>query len=53
MDKKNEYAKILLNAYNNGLFKIIWNTSGFSLIHFKTCLKVVIVYKIMELFIFM
>lgn len=31
MDKKNEYAKILLNAYNNGLFKIIWNTSGFSL----------------------
>lgn len=31
MDKKQEYSKILLNAYNNDLFKIIWNTSGFSL----------------------
>lgn len=31
MDKKQEYSKILLNAYNNDLFKIIWNISGFSL----------------------
>ncbi len=31
MDKKKEYAKILLNAYYNKLFKIVWNTSGFSL----------------------
>ncbi len=31
VDKKNEYAEILLNAYQNGLLKIVWNTSGFSL----------------------
>lgn len=31
MDKKSEYANILLNAYNNDLLKIVWNTSGFSL----------------------
>ena len=31
MSKKEEYAKILLNAYKNDLFKIVWNTSGFSL----------------------
>lgn len=30
-DKKNEYTEILLNAYHNGLLKIVWNTSGFSL----------------------
>lgn len=30
-DKKNKYANILLNAYNSGLLKIVWNTSGFSL----------------------
>ena len=31
MDKKKEYANVLLSAYNNNLFKIVWNTSGFSL----------------------
>lgn len=31
MVKKNEYAKVLINAYNSGLLKIVWNTSGFSL----------------------
>lgn len=31
MDKKNEYGDVLLNAYNNGLLKIVWSTSGFSL----------------------
>jgi hypothetical protein len=30
-DKKNEYAEILLNVYDAGLLKIVWNTSGFSL----------------------
>lgn len=28
---KNNYAKILLSAYQDGLLKIVWNTSGFSL----------------------
>lgn len=31
MDEKSKYAKVLLNAYKNGLFKIVWKTSGFSL----------------------
>jgi len=31
MDKQNEYAEILLNAYHNNLLKIVWNISGFSL----------------------
>ena len=31
MDKKDEYAEILLNAYNEGIFKILWNTSSFSI----------------------
>lgn len=31
MDKKKEYANVLLDAYHNNLFKIVWNTSGFSL----------------------
>ncbi|MCI8871570.1 MAG: hypothetical protein HFH51_01660 [Lachnospiraceae bacterium] len=31
MSKKNEYAKALVNAYSDGLLKIVWNTSGFSL----------------------
>lgn len=31
MDKKNTYKNILLNAYNSGLLKIVWNTSGFSI----------------------
>lgn len=30
-DKKDKYADILLDAYNSGLLKIVWNTSGFSL----------------------
>lgn len=30
-DKRDKYAEVLLNAYNSGLFKIVWNTSGFSL----------------------
>ncbi|WP_300714816.1 hypothetical protein [uncultured Acetatifactor sp.] len=30
-DKKNEYTEMLLNAYNKGLLRIIWSTSGFSL----------------------
>ncbi len=28
---KSTYAQVLLNAYDSGLLKIIWNTSGFSL----------------------
>ncbi len=28
---KNKYGNVLLNAYNSGLLKIVWNTSGFSL----------------------
>ena len=31
MDEKSKYAKVLLNAYKSGLFKIVWKTSGFSL----------------------
>ena len=31
MDKRNEYAQVLLNAYNEGIFKILWNTSSFSI----------------------
>ena len=30
MDKKDEYAEILLNAYNEGIFNILCNTSSFS-----------------------
>lgn len=30
-DKKENYAEVLLNAYNNKLLRIIWNTFGFSL----------------------
>ncbi len=30
-DKKDKYADILLTAYNSGLLKTVWNTSGFSL----------------------
>ncbi|MCI8293756.1 MAG: hypothetical protein HFH53_09540 [Hespellia sp.] len=28
---KDNYAETFLNAYHNGVFEIIWNTSGFSL----------------------
>lgn len=31
MDKKDKYAEILLTAYNKGIFKILWNTSSFSI----------------------
>lgn len=31
MDKKDKYAEILLTAYNEGVFKILWNTSSFSI----------------------
>ena len=33
MDKKkrSKYTKVLLDAYNNGIFKIIWSTSGFTM----------------------
>lgn len=30
-EKRNEYSEILLNAYQNGVFRIIWSTSGFSM----------------------
>ena len=30
-EKKIHYRNVLLNAYNNGTLKIVWNTSGFSL----------------------
>ena len=30
-EKKNKYAEVLLNAYQNGVFKIVWSTSGFSM----------------------
>ncbi len=29
--KKDKYAEILLTAYNKGIFKILWNTSSFSI----------------------
>lgn len=29
-EKENKYAQLLINAYNDGLLKIIWGTSGFS-----------------------
>ncbi len=31
IEEKNKYAEILLNAYNGGLLKIVWSTSGFLL----------------------
>ena len=31
MYKKDKYAEILLTAYNKGIFKILWNTSSFSI----------------------
>lgn len=30
-DKRDKYAKVLLNTYHSGLLKIVWNTSGFSI----------------------
>ena len=30
-DKKEKFTKIFLDAYDNNLIKIVWNTSGFSL----------------------
>lgn len=30
-DKKNEYANLLINAYNRGVLKIVWTTFGFTL----------------------
>ena len=30
-EKRNKYSEILLNAYLNGVFKIVWDTSGFSI----------------------
>lgn len=30
-ERKNKYSEILLNAYQNGVLKIIWSTSGFSM----------------------
>lgn len=30
-DKRNKYSEILLNAYQNGVLKIVWSTSGFSM----------------------
>ena len=34
MDKeiKKKYAEVLLNAYQNGIMKIVWSTSGFSIV---------------------
>lgn len=30
-EKRRRYSKILLEAYNSGILKIIWSTSGFSI----------------------
>ena len=30
-EKRNKYSEVLLNAYQNGVLKIIWSTSGFSM----------------------
>ncbi len=30
-EKRSRYAEILLNAYQNDIFKIVWSTSGFSM----------------------
>ncbi len=30
-EKRNKYSEILLNAYQNNIFKIVWSTSGFSM----------------------
>ena len=30
-EKKHQYAEALLQAYNSGVLKIVWNTAGFSL----------------------
>ena len=30
-EKRDRYSKVLLNAYQNGVLKIIWSTSGFSM----------------------
>lgn len=30
-EKKHQYAGVLLQAYNSGVLKIVWNTAGFSL----------------------
>lgn len=30
-EKRKKYSEALLNAYQNGVFKIVWNTSGFSM----------------------
>lgn len=30
-EKRNKYSEVLLNAYQNGVFKIVWSASGFSM----------------------
>ncbi len=30
-EKRNKYSEVLLNAYQNGVFKVVWSTSGFSM----------------------
>ncbi|GFI37748.1 hypothetical protein IMSAGC015_01936 [Lachnospiraceae bacterium] len=30
-EKKIKYSEALLNAYQNGVLKIVWSTSGFSI----------------------
>lgn len=30
-EKRNKYSEVLLNAYQNGVLKIVWSTSGFSM----------------------
>ena len=30
-EKRKIYSEVLLNAYQNGVFKVIWSTSGFSM----------------------
>ena len=30
-EKRDRYSEVLLNAYQNGVLKIIWSTSGFSM----------------------
>lgn len=30
-EKRSKYSEILRNAYQSGVFKIVWNTSGFSM----------------------
>lgn len=31
LEKRNEFAKALIDAYYNGIFKIVWSVSGFSI----------------------